>query len=72
MPIIVSAQALQELDGLSNLSSVGDRLVIANNALANLSSIPAAIIVWDNDKLTELDGLGGIVEEERRSRRAGY
>ena len=48
MPIIVSAQALQELDGLSNLSSVGDRLVIANNnKIRDLSGL---------EMLTNVDG----------------
>jgi hypothetical protein len=63
----IATGSITSLEGLSNLTSVGEDLWISNNAaltnldgLANLTSVGENLYIGSNTSLTTLDGLSGL------------
>jgi hypothetical protein len=64
----VSGNEITNVDGLANLTSVGEHLSIESNAaltnvdgLANLISVGVSMFIWSNTALTNIDGLANLI-----------
>ena len=63
-PVSISGSSIQNLDGLAQVSSMGNQLYIGNNpllddisGLSNLNSVNFILVVSENPSLTSLNGL---------------
>src|SRR5690606_30451898 len=69
---ITHNSSLTNLDGLSNLTSVGGYLYISSNSsltnldgLSNLTSVGGFLFIYSNSNLTNLDGLSNLTSVRR-------